>query len=210
MKAALIGGFLWAVSVLAQADRAADQLAARLAEYRSFSAQFEQQVMDEQGMTLSAVTGQLAMAQGDRFRWETDTPFRQIIVADGEVLWVYDPDLEQVQVRSLASALNASVASILSADAQQLEARFVVDETQISDARIFSLTSRATDDVTQQINLIFRGARLTGIEVLDALGQLTQLSFVRMELGSVDPKQFQFDPPAEADVIYALDNPVVP
>ena len=210
MKAALIGGCIWVVSMLAQADRAADQLADRLSEYRSFTAEFEQQVIDEQGMILSTLTGQLAMAQGDRFRWETDAPFRQIIVADGEVLWVYDPDLEQVQVRSLATALNASVASILSAEAAQLGARFLVEATQVSGAQVFSLTSRAADDVTQQINLIFRGARLTGIEVFDALGQLTKLSFVRMEQGAVDPKQFHFDPPAEADVIYALDNPVVP
>jgi len=49
-----------------------------------------------------------------RFRWDYQTPYRQLIVADGKQLWTYDEDLEQATVKDLDAALSSTPAMLLS------------------------------------------------------------------------------------------------
>lgn len=192
------------------ADPLAEDVAERLMPYQSFSATFEQQVKGAQGEVISELAGRLALVGQERFRWETEAPFRQLIVADGEVLWVYDPDLEQVQVRPLTQAMNASVASVLSANADALKRSFEIGQSMEGDLTVVSLRPRATDDVTRLIQLRFSKDALVGIQVLDALGQVTDLILNELDFAPPAADEFEFSPPADADVIYALEEPSLP
>ena len=44
-------------------------------------------------------SGEVALSAPRLFRWEYTQPYPQLIVADGERVWVFDPDLDQVTVR---------------------------------------------------------------------------------------------------------------
>lgn len=198
--------FLW-ISHLAQALTATEQLEERLGDYQLFSAAFEQRVVDDQGRQISSVSGRLALQSRDRFRWETEAPFRQIIVADGEVLWVYDPDLEQVQVRPLDQALDTSVAFIIGASSEQLDATFTVDWLNEDGVDRYVLQPRSADEVMRTVEFRFVDNRLDRLVVIDALGQITELFLHDVVRGEVDSQLVEFLPPDGVDVIYAIENP---
>ena len=87
---------------------------AYLGSLKTLNAQFLQVVRGKEGQITDRATGTLAIARPNRFRWDYREPYSQTIVADGRKLWLYDPDLDQVTVRSLEQGLGATPAMLLS------------------------------------------------------------------------------------------------
>ena len=196
--------FGWLLLSLGATASPIESLARLLEPYRTFSADFQQSTLDSKGSSITEMTGALAIASESIFYWKTDPPFSQVIVADGEVLWVFDEDLYQVQVRPLDDTLTASPAAILSGDLDVLGSRFQVIEERIGTIAVYALEPRATDEVTRQIVLRFDGARLLDLSIEDALGNRSLVSLTEVKYGKPAGALFKFIPPEGADVIYAL------
>ena len=96
---ALLFAALCATSTFA-AETARARLDAFAKDLRSVSAHFEQQAFDPKGGAGKTSRGELALKAPRQFRWDTVAPYAQLIVADGEKVWIYDADLEQVTVRA--------------------------------------------------------------------------------------------------------------
>ena len=196
--------FGWLLLSLGAAASPIESLARLLEPYRTFSADFQQSTLDSKGASITEMTGALAIASESIFYWKTNPPFSQVIVADGEVLWVFDEDLYQVQVRPLDDTLTASPAAILSGDLDVLGSRFQVTEERTGTIAVYALEPRATDEVTRQIVLRFDGARLLDLSIEDALGNRSLVSLTEVKYGKPSSALFKFIPPEGADVIYAL------
>lgn len=181
-----------------------ESLGRLLEPYRTFSADFQQSTLDSKGASITEMTGALAIASESIFYWKTYPPFSQVIVADGEVLWVFDEDLYQVQVRPLDDTMTASPAAILSGDLDALGSRFQVTEERTGTIAVYALEPRATDEVTRQIVLRFDGNRLLDLSIEDALGNRSLVSLTEVKYGKPASALFKFIPPEGADVIYAL------
>lgn len=196
--------FGWLLLSLGAAASPIESLARLLEPYRAFSAEFQQSTLDSKGMSITEMTGALAIASESIFYWETNPPFSQVIVADGEALWVFDEDLYQVQVRPLDDTLTASPAVILSGDLDVLGSRFQVTEERSGTIVVYALQPRATDEVTRQVVLRFDGTRLLDLSIEDALGNRSLVSLTEVKHGKPSDTLFKFTPPDGADVIYAL------
>ncbi|HEU4708283.1 MAG TPA: outer membrane lipoprotein chaperone LolA, partial [Methylophilaceae bacterium] len=98
--------------LLAQAG-GVDQLHAFFEKTQSLRAHFHQTVMDNQGRKVQEVDGTMQLQRPGKFRWDYDKPYVQQIVGDGQKVWLYDPELSQVTVRSVSSALGSSPAALL-------------------------------------------------------------------------------------------------
>ena len=196
--------FGWLLLSLGATASPIESLARLLEPYRTFSADFQQSTLDSKGSSITEMTGALAISSESIFYWKTDPPFSQVIVADGEVLWVFDEDLYQVQVRPLDDTLTASPAAILSGDLDVLGSRFQVIEERTGTIAVYALEPRATDEVTRQIVLRFDGARLLDLSIEDALGNRSLVSLTEVKYGKPASALFKFIPPEGADVIYAL------
>ena len=196
--------FGWLLLSLGATASPIESLARLLEPYRTFSADFKQSTLDSKGASITEMTGALAIASESIFYWKTDPPFSQVIVADGEVLWVFDEDLYQVQVRPLDDTLTASPAAILSGDLDVLGSRFQVIEERTGTIAVYALEPRATDEVTRQIVLRFDGSRLLDLSIEDALGNRSLISLTEVKYGKPASALFKFIPPEDADVIYAL------
>lgn len=196
--------FGWLLLSLGAAASPIESLARLLEPYRTFSADFQQSTLDSKGASITEMTGALAIASESIFYWKTNPPFSQVIVADGEVLWVFDEDLYQVQVRPLDDTMTASPAAILSGDLDVLGSRFQVTEERTGTIAVYALEPRATDEVTRQIVLRFDGARLLDLSIEDALGNRSLVSLTEVKYGKPSSALFKFIPPEGADVIYAL------
>ena len=96
-------------------------------------AQFHQVVIDNQGKKVQEVNGSLQLLRPGKFRWDYNKPFPQEIVGDGEKVWLFDPELNQVTVRALTKALGSSPAALLSGS-QDMEKSFNLKNQHRKDA----------------------------------------------------------------------------
>jgi len=117
--------FLCALAVPSLAANGPDRLRAFLEQVRTLRAEFQQSIYDEDARLLDEARGMVYIARPGRFRWDYAEPYLQEIVGDGEKVWIYDSELEQVTVRPLGDALGDTPVMLLSSD-EPVENRFEV------------------------------------------------------------------------------------
>lgn len=198
MKAVLIGCF--ALSALTAAADPAERLVERLTAYRSFSSGFVQETEAPDGRLLDARVGRFDVGGPRLFSWETESPFAQRIVADGDALWVYDPDLAQVTVRPLDEAMLDSPLTVLASDAEALRARYTVSRVVLEVGERFILEPIARDQMVSVIDLVFREDALMSLGVKDGLGQTTQIKLTETQPLAATT-EFEFVVPEGVDLI---------
>ena len=199
MKKLLLTALL-AVAVPAWAD-AVDTLKSFVQDVKSGRAAFTQTVTSPDGAKKRTTQGNFAFSRPGRFRFEYDKPFEQLIVADGQKVWLYDPDLNQVTVRPMSQALGATPAALLAGGALekdfQLKAMADRDGLQWAEA-----VPREKDSQFQSVRVGFRGGALAALEILDNFGQKSLLNFSQVQSNAVVPADdFRFTPPQGADVL---------
>ena len=149
-------------------------------------------------------SGTFEFARPNRFRFQYIKPFAQTIVADGQTLWLYDEDLNQVTARKQSAVLGSTPAALIAAapDLHALQADFVLtDAPDAEGLRWVLATPKSKDGQLQTVRVGF-GATLEVLEILDSFGQRSVLTFKRFETNPVmAPSSFQFKAPAGADVI---------
>jgi outer membrane lipoprotein carrier protein len=137
-----------------------------------------------------------------RFRWTYQKPYERIIVADGERVWMYDTDLEQVTVRDLDAGMGSTPVALLIGDLDVLDNFAVAETTQIDDILWLQLVPVEADGDFERISLGFSGNRLVRLELKDRLGQTSRVEFTDIELNPrLDSDEFRFNIPDGADVI---------
>ena len=153
-------------------------------------------------MPLEESSGQLRISRPGRFRWDYDPPVEQAIVADGERMWVYDIDLEQVTIRKLTDALGTSPAAVLSSGGNPKQNYRVKDLGQQGKIGWVSLHSKEETAIFSEIQLGFERGTLRLIQLLDDLGQITRivLSDVKENI-AIGAEWFAFEVPQGVDII---------
>ncbi len=171
----MLGTTLVAVQAFAGAR---DNLKSFTSGLKGLDGQFTQQVYDTKGKLKETSSGRVALSAPRLFRWEYAKPYPQLIVADGKKVWVYDPDLQQVTVRGQGSEEQNSPLSAL-IDPAKLDQQFNVTESGSADGlQWLTLTPKNEGDASfQSARLGFGAGGLTRMEVLDAVGQSTRISF---------------------------------
>lgn len=169
--------------------------------------EFRQTLIGPDGRVVERAAGELAIAKPGRFRWHYTTPgAEQLVVADGERLWLYDVELEQVTVKSQGEGISGSPAALLGGDERALEA-FVYEGSYRADGLDWvQFTPRDTQTDFTALRLGFEGERLAVMELRDALEQITRIEFTALERNpELAATTFEFAPPAGVDVIGALE-----
>lgn len=181
---------------------AADRLNAFFNDVSSVRASFTQQVLDPQDKALQQTSGTMLLLRPGRFRWDYTKPYQQLIIGNGEKVWLYDVDLEQVTVKKMDATLGSTPALLLSSDAN-IEDNFLVRELGVEHELAWvELTPKNKEGGFEKLVLGFDEHNLKHMELQDSFGQLTRLSFTNIERNpELDPAQFDFVPPQGVDVI---------
>jgi outer membrane lipoprotein carrier protein len=168
----------------------------------TLTAEFSQEVVNRDEVLVEAASGVVALQKPGRFRWDYRTPFERVIVADGERVWLYEADLDQVTVRLLDEGLGETPAALLTGAVDVLD-RFEFRGSETIDGRLWvDLGPRSAAGDFEQVRLGFDGGELTRLELRDRLGQTTRLAFTAVEQGAALPDGvFTFDVPDGVDVI---------
>ena len=181
------------------------------------SAEFTQVVTapakDGQAPRVKTSTGQFQFARPARFRFDYSKPFQQSIVADGQTLWLYDVDLNQVTARKQSDVLGSTPAALIAsaADVQALKADFALTDAPDKDGLQWVLaTPKSKDGQLQSVKVGLRSSgesaalssTLEVLEILDSFGQRSVLTFRKFQINpSLPASAFSFKPPPGADVI---------
>ena len=157
---------------------------------------------DKDGTKVQTASGKLVFARPGKFRWEYEKPYQQTIVGDGEKLWVYDKDLNQVTVKKLEGALGSSPAALL-AGSNEIEQYYNLDAKGMKDGLDWlEAYPRDQDTMFEKVRMGFKGNTLDTMELYDHLGQVTVIRFGKIERNpKLAASLFRFTPPAGADVI---------
>ena len=204
--AALLGALTIAGALLAQTeeealkDRALQELSSRLKTIPSMRANVTQLIIESDGAVLEESSILFVMAPPNGFYWETLDPYPELIVTNGETLWNYQPDLEQVVVEDWDSQKMTLAAQLLSGETNELSRSYELQWFEYSDE--FKLTPRDLSDPLKLVTISFVQADLAGIFLEEKSGQKTAWIFdnvtTALRLGE---DFFTFSIPSNIEVI---------
>lgn len=153
-------------------------------------------------------SGSFEFQRPARFRFLYRKPFEQTLVADGQTVWLYDVDLNQVTARKQSQVLGSTPAALLAsaADLKALQAEFTLENAPSQDRQDGQdwvlATPKARDGQIQAVRIGFKGEQLATLDIQDSFGQRSVLRFTGFQANPALPSDtFQFKPPAGADVV---------
>lgn len=192
----------------ADAPRAADEadvalLESFLSDVQTMSARFEQSLVGADDSVVETSRGTLVIRRPDEFRWHYTEPYEQILVADGVNLWNYDVDLAQVTVKPQSEMLADTPATLLGGDRSVLDEFDVVDsETDTRGTVWLTLVPHDRENGFERMRLGFDDGVLQRMVFEDNLEQSTLIALLDLALNEpVDDSDFDFEPPADADLV---------
>jgi outer membrane lipoprotein carrier protein len=179
-----------------------EDLKSLLRQTTTARAHFAQIVLDSNMKTLQRATGTMQFSRPDKFRWEYDKPYEQLIVGDGTRVWLYDKDLNQITVRRFDRALGSSPAALL-AGSSEIDKDYNVTGMSSRDGLDWlEAVPRTRDTAFERILLGFGKSGLEAMELRDQFGQITVIKFSTIERNAkLAPELFRFTPPKGVDVI---------
>ncbi len=191
---------LGGASLAARAD-AVDALRGFIRDVASGRAQFTQTVTSPDGAKKKVSSGSFEFSRPNRFRFAYAKPFEQLIVADGQKVWIFDADLNQASSRKFSAALGATPAALLAGGS--LDKDFELIAQPAKDGLDWALANpKARDGTFKSVRVGFRGKELAAVEIVDAFDQRSLLQFSQFATGvSFAPDAFRFTPPAGAEVV---------
>jgi len=189
-----------------QAESATKKLEDFFSQVKRMKADFSQSIVSDTRPNVEKSSGVLQMERPGKFRWDYSFPYKQQIVADGKQLWIYDIEMEQVIVKPLDLVLGNTPAVLLSGNANIAEKFDVAEITATDDNEkgLFwmQLTPKQEESGFEKLLLAFMGNKLRIMELKDAFGQVTRITFSSLVLNpDIDSAVFKFKVPAGVDVI---------
>ena len=201
LSSLLLAGAL-AVTGAAHAS-ALEQFKTFVASTKAARGEFTQQQLkkSETSKTPPVSTGTFVFARPGKFIWTYVKPYEQLLQADGEQLYIYDKDLNQVTVKKLGNALGSSPAAILFGS-NDLDKNFTLSEAGTRGGlEWLDAKPKARDSTFEQISIGLRNGTPEAMELHDAFGSTSVISFKRFEKNpALTAQQFKFVMPQGADV----------
>jgi outer membrane lipoprotein carrier protein len=187
---------------LSAADSASAKLNTFVKNVVTYKANFQQTVLDPQGNVMEKAQGVFVLERPGKFRWDYQEPFPQHIVADGQRIWFYDVDLEQVTVKSQQEALTDTPATLLSGNSLPTD-KYLVTDIPSDDGMLWvELIPKNVDSSFQTIALAFDQYALRTMIMKDSFDQRTRLVFSQAQENPVLTKDtFVFTPAPGVDVV---------
>ncbi|ODC05336.1 outer membrane lipoprotein carrier protein LolA [Terasakiispira papahanaumokuakeensis] len=202
ISSALLVTVMMLMSFAVRAADPAAELTDRLESLRSLSADFVQLIQDPSGQKVQETQGVMSLQKPGRFYWQAQQPFPQTLVSDGQTLWLYDPDLEQVTIRPMDERVTHTPALLLSGSAKALTQNFEVSRDERSGTVSYTLRPTTEDTLFEVLRMSFKQDRLVSIQMEDSLGQrtLVELHDVQYNI-DIPAHRFDFEIPDGVDVI---------
>lgn len=203
---------LFSVAVAAQDEtspavqnlEAAENLSLLLADMQTLSAEVNVLTLDQDGREIQESSSRLIMQKPDHFSWETIAPYPELMITDGNRIWRFEYDLEQITIEPFSDDISRTPVLLLNGNADDIaQTYFVAAAAMDSGSRQrFILTPRVPDSLFTRLSLTFANSLLEEMQFEDSLGQKTSLSFANLEINRViDASVFTVELPDDMEII---------
>jgi len=183
-------------------DQAVKSLTQLLEKSQTLTGRFSQLTLDGSGTQLQETSGEMALQRPGLFNWHTDAPQEQLMVSDGKKVSLWDPDLEQVTIKTLDQRLTQTPALLLSGDVSKISQSFDITSKEAGDVIDFVLKPKTKDTLFDSLRLSFRRGLINDMQLIDSVGQRTNILFMGIKANEPVPaSKFAFVIPKGADVI---------
>jgi len=195
-------GILFTMLAFAAQANSLERFKTFVRDTKSARADFAQQVRDRNGKVTQESKGSFVFQRPGLFRWVYAKPVDQVIVGDGERVWIHDRDLNQVTVRKLSRALGSTPAALLAGSAD-IEKAFELSDAGAKDGIDWlEAKPREREAGFERVRMGFDAHGLRAMELMDHFGQTTLLRFSNLQRNpKVDKSEFRFEPPKGSDVL---------
>jgi len=173
-----------------------------LEKSQTIEANFSQLTLGADGASLQETAGQMIVKRPGLFYWHTNAPQEQVVVSDGKMVTLWDPDLEQATVKKLDVRLNQTPALLLSGDVSKISQSFDIASKEQGEVMDFTLKPKTKDTLFDSLRVSFRKGLINDMQLVDSVGQRTNILFNGVKANQAVPdSKFKFDIPKGADVI---------
>jgi len=186
----------------AEDEQSVKRLTELLGQAQTLTGRFSQLTLDGSGTQLQEASGEMALKRPGLLRWHTDAPMEQLLVSNGEKVWLYDPDLQQVTIQDLDQRMTHTPALLLSGDVSKIRENFTISHKEGGSVVDFILKPKAKDTLFDTLRLSFRNGVINDMQLIDSIGQRTNILFLGVKLNQpLADGQFTFQVPEGADVV---------
>lgn len=176
-----------------------EQLSQLLNNIQTYQANFTQTLFNPRGQILQTANGKMTLQRPGHFRWEINQPTKQLLIADGQHIWFYDINLQQITIQKQKKTDLDSPQALLSESSKNLSQRFIIQPLQTIQG--FTLFPKNKNALFQTITLIFKNNLLYEMRLIDKLDQQTVITFSHVEFNPALPKQtFRFVIPKDKNI----------
>lgn len=189
-------------SVQAEDNKALTSFLGKLSHLQNMQADFIQVMRDGKQRELQQLSGKIMIEKPGKLYWKTNPPYEQLVVSDGESVWIYDMDLEQVSIRDMENRIQETPALLLSGDASEVSKNFTVQVKTSEAVNRYSLIPRDSSQLFGKLEFQYFDEQLESMSIFDAAGQITDIIFENIKTNQDIPaKAFNFEVPKGVDVI---------
>ncbi len=183
---------------------AASQLAAILEQTRTLRSDVDVLTLDQDGREIQESTALLVIQKPDHFYWEILSPYSETMLTNGERIWRFEPDLEQVTVEHFNNDINHTPVMLLNGEVADIAESFTISSADMDAGALarFILYPKANDSLFTRLSLTFAGNAIQEMQFEDSLGQKTSLTFSGLQANTtIDPATFEFHMPKDVEII---------
>lgn len=175
----------------------------QLSLFQTMTANFKQIVVTPEGSTLQQSSGQVMIKRPGKLYWRVIKPLPQLIIARVPQAWIYEPDLQQVTLRSLKNSFDQTPAVLLTNSSNNLLKKFTIKLiTEDSEELQFQLTPKNKNELFSSVTLIFVDHKISQIKFINQLAQQVSIKFSEVKINvPIDDKVFNFMVPKNVDII---------
>lgn len=187
----------------AESSDSIERLTELLETANTISGHFSQLSLDATGTRLQETSGSLVLKRPGHLYWHTEPPMEQLLVANGEKVWLYDPDLKQVTIQAMDPRLTHTPALLLSGNVSDIAESFAVSHWREAGGLVhFQLLPKSPDTLFDKLTVSFQHGVISAMQLADSVGQKTHIRFMDVQLNlPVAEDQFVFEVSSEMDVI---------
>jgi outer membrane lipoprotein carrier protein len=178
-----------------------------LRDITTISADILQLIIESDGGVLEETEIKMLLKRPDRLYWETVSPFQELIVTNGEILWNYQPDLEQVTIEEWDSEDSELAAQLLNGRTETLSNDYYVAMINADDNKSFELSPKMSDSIYDLVTVSFIDDVLDMIHLDGRNGEQTVWQFNNLVMNSlIENNSFEFEVPDDIEVVSNLNN----
>ena len=199
----LLGCCFIIISGLAHSKPTAIEQLMAFAKVKTVQADFVQKQNMVDGR-MSSMTGRFWMISPEKLRWETMKPYQQLLISDGQKVWFYDQDLNQVTVQSQKQAANDKSLLLLLNPVSAQQYFYLKNVSGSSDQLDWVEAKPKSREISTFSSILigFSGGKPQKMLMIDAFGQQTIIEFGNLVLnGTIDKGRFVFQAPKGVEVV---------